>query len=523
MTKFSNQISLRTAIFAFFFLLISLLGGAQIYISYEGSLERLQELSKTRLESVAEKVDNQLTRDYFLSARLLDEHDMRTSSVLPLFFAQLDISDRFGSQTQIILLDQDLNLMSSNHPPRELAPTAYPYGINISQFTRGELSLFARLLLLRPEIIQTGRANWQNARWQVHLHRMELGGNKHYWIGVAEPLSELLADVYAHMNWQLSTMLFTIVLAYTFAWWLAGRLACSLVTLMQQSQSMRRFQFDRSISRVSSRLLEVNELGESVYTLQSTLEHFMSLIRQLCKTRELAALTGELAAVIRKLYGGDGAILWLPDDEDATCYKSMVHQGSGNAKALRLSLSSGEEPTDKTFEDAAWRWFAEQNLSCKHAELITLKDRFGENMGCLCVYFSQAPQIDASVRALVESYLQFATLALEGQHMLQQRKALFSSLIEMVASAIDAKSKYTGGHCQRVPELTLALAQSACECKEGHLADFDLSDDEWEALHIAAWMHDCGKVTTPEAIVDKATNWKRYITVFMRSALALRC
>ena len=61
MTKFSNQISLRTAIFAFFFLLISLLGGAQIYISYEGSLERLQELSKTRLESVAEKVDNQLT------------------------------------------------------------------------------------------------------------------------------------------------------------------------------------------------------------------------------------------------------------------------------------------------------------------------------------------------------------------------------------------------------------------------------------------------------------------------------
>lgn len=71
-------------------------------------------------------------------------------------------------------------------------------------------------------------------------------------------------------------------------------------------------------------------------------------------------------------------------------------------------------------------------------------------MGCLCVYFSQAPQIDVSVRALVESYLQFATLALERSRMLQ-RKALFTSLIEMVASAIDAKSKYTGGHCQRVP------------------------------------------------------------------------
>lgn len=505
MTTFSGQIRLRSAIFSLFFLLISLLGGSQIYISYEGSIERLQALSKTRLQLVAEMVDNQLTRDYFLSARSYEEHDMRSATVLPHLFDRLDDGDRFGSQTQIILLDQDLTLLNCNHPPHELTPTSYPHGMHISQFHRGELSLFPRLLLLRPAIMQTGRADWQSARWQVHLHRIELGSGKHYWIGVAEPLSELLADVYIHMNLQLSIMLLAIFMAYAFAWWLSGRLAGSLVTLMQQSQSMRRFQFKRTTSRVRSRLLEVNELGESVYTLQSTLEHFMSLIGQLCKTRKLDALTGELAAVIRKLYGGDGAIIWLPDDNDATGYKTMVNQGSCDARPLRLSLRPGEEPTDKTFADAVWHWFAEQDLSCKHLELIALKDRFGENMGWLCIYFSQVPHIDGSVRALVDSYLQFATLALESQRMLQQRKVLFTSLIEMVASAIDAKSKYTGGHCQRVPELTLALAQAACEYQEGQLADFRLSDDEWEALHIAAWMHDCGKVTTPEAIVDKAT------------------
>lgn len=505
MTRYSGQISLRTAIFALFFFLISLLGGIQIYISYEGSILRLQELSKTRLTLVAEKVDNKLTSDYFFSVSTLNKQNLRVNEVLPAFFDRIAINDRFGLQTQIVLLDQDLNLMSSNHPPRELSPTAYQSGMNISQFKRGELSLFARLLILRPEIMQSGRADWQSARWQVHLHRIDLGNNHHCWIGVAEPLSELLADVHASMNIQLETMLFIVFVAYALAWWLSGRLAGSLVTLMYQSQSMRRFQFNQSTSRVSSRLFEVNELGESVYTLQSTLEHFMSLIRQLCKTRDLDALTSELAAVIRKLYGGDGAIIWLPDDDDATVYKTMVNQGNCDANLLVLPSSANDLLTDAQVEEAVWCWFSEQNLSCKHIELISLKDRFGENMGYLCVYFCQIPQIDASVRALVESYLQFATLSLESQRMLHQRKALFSSLIEMVASAIDAKSKYTGGHCQRVPELTLALAQAACECDEGILANFTLSDEEWEALHIAAWMHDCGKVTTPEAIVDKAT------------------
>jgi hypothetical protein len=82
---------------------------------------------------------------------------------------------------------------------------------------------------------------------------------------------------------------------------------------------------------------------------------------------------------------------------------------------------------------------------------------------------------------------------------------LLDSFIELIASAIDAKSPYTGGHCQRVPELTKMLAKAACEAKDGPFADFDLTEEEWYELHISAWLHDCGKVTTPEYVVDKAT------------------
>lgn len=82
---------------------------------------------------------------------------------------------------------------------------------------------------------------------------------------------------------------------------------------------------------------------------------------------------------------------------------------------------------------------------------------------------------------------------------------LLESFIEVIARAIDAKSPYTGSHCQHVPVITRMLATAAVQEESGPLVDFELSPEEWYSLHIASWLHDCGKLTTPEYIVDKAT------------------
>jgi hypothetical protein len=105
----------------------------------------------------------------------------------------------------------------------------------------------------------------------------------------------------------------------------------------------------------------------------------------------------------------------------------------------------------------------------------------------------------------IEALASQAAVALDNAQLLAAQKKLLDSFIELIASAIDAKSPYTGGHCQRVPELTKMLAKAACDSTDGPFADFDLTEDEWYELHIAAWLHDCGKVTTPEYVVDKAT------------------
>lgn len=73
-----------------------------------------------------------------------------------------------------------------------------------------------------------------------------------------------------------------------------------------------------------------------------------------------------------------------------------------------------------------------------------------------------------------------------------------------MASAIDTKSPYTGSHCQRVPELTKMLTQVAQD-DNIHFPQFKMNKEKWEELHLAAWLHDCGKITTPEYVIDKAT------------------
>ena len=105
----------------------------------------------------------------------------------------------------------------------------------------------------------------------------------------------------------------------------------------------------------------------------------------------------------------------------------------------------------------------------------------------------------------ISAFCNLASLILENRKLNEDYGQLLESFIEVLARAIDAKSPYTGSHCQKVPIITKMLATAATEEKEGSLKDFEMSDDDWYALHIASWLHDCGKVTTPEYIVDKAT------------------
>lgn len=143
---------------------------------------------------------------------------------------------------------------------------------------------------------------------------------------------------------------------------------------------------------------------------------------------------------------------------------------------------------------------------------VPLSPRSDEVIGVLQLMNALDPETGAVIPfpteliSYVEALAAQSAVALENHNLLAAQKELMDSMIQILAGAIDAKSAYTGNHCKRVPELAAMLAKAAGEVTTGSLADFSFkTDDEWREFRVGAWLHDCGKVTTPEYVIDKAT------------------
>jgi HD-GYP domain-containing protein (c-di-GMP phosphodiesterase class II) len=142
---------------------------------------------------------------------------------------------------------------------------------------------------------------------------------------------------------------------------------------------------------------------------------------------------------------------------------------------------------------------------------VPMKDHENEIIGVLQLINARDPATGAIVafadtdQRLAESLASQAAIALTNRLLINHLENLFESFINLINAAIDDKSPYTGGHCERVPLLTMMLAEAVNNCRVGPLRDFTMSDKDRYELKIAGLLHDCGKVTTPVHVVDKAT------------------
>ena len=142
---------------------------------------------------------------------------------------------------------------------------------------------------------------------------------------------------------------------------------------------------------------------------------------------------------------------------------------------------------------------------------VPMKNHENEAIGVLQLINAVDPESGEIVpfslpdQRLAESLASQAAIALTNRMLIIQLEELFESFIKLINMAIDEKSPYTGGHCERVPQLTMMLAEAVNEMSEGPLAAFSMSDKDRYELKIAGLLHDCGKVTTPVHVVDKST------------------
>ncbi len=150
---------------------------------------------------------------------------------------------------------------------------------------------------------------------------------------------------------------------------------------------------------------------------------------------------------------------------------------------------------------------------------VPMKNHEGELIGVLQLINTKDPMtgeiapFSHSDQRLAESLASQAAIALTNRQLINQLEELFESFIELMNTAIDEKSPYTGGHCQRVPVLTMMLAEAVNDTYRGPLKEFNMTEKDRYELKIAGLLHDCGKVTTPVHVVDKATKLE---TIFDR-------
>ncbi len=151
---------------------------------------------------------------------------------------------------------------------------------------------------------------------------------------------------------------------------------------------------------------------------------------------------------------------------------------------------------------------------------VPMKNHEGELNGVLqLINATEDGQVGAFSKEhmeLVRSLASLAAVALTNKQLIENMEELFQGIARLIAKAIDEKSPYTGGHCKRVPELTMMLADAVHRHDQGPLADFSLTEADRHELSVAGWLHDCGKIATPEYVMDKASKLQ---TIFDRIAL----
>lgn len=134
------------------------------------------------------------------------------------------------------------------------------------------------------------------------------------------------------------------------------------------------------------------------------------------------------------------------------------------------------------------------------------------------------------VKELSRALASQAAVAITNARLIEELQNLFDSFIRVIAGAIDEKSPYTGGHIERVANLTMAIAERINQAKEGPFAPVEFTPDQMTELRLAAWLHDTGKITTPEYVVDKHTKLETIVDRlelvrlrFEMAKLSLKC
>ncbi len=284
---------------------------------------------------------------------------------------------------------------------------------------------------------------------------------------------------------------------------------------------------------------------QSAMDLFARLDQLNRIGAELSRERNIARLLENILEAAKTLTGADGGTLYsVTEDGSALHFEIMrtdsldIRLGGTTGKPIDLpdlplrrpdgspndalvaahaalhgrAVNIADAYSQQGFDFSGTRAF-DQRTGYRSRSFLTvpMTDHQGDLIGVLQLLNALDPETGQVVpfssadQSLSESLASQAAIALSNRLLITQLERLFESFVKLINIAIDEKSPYTGGHCERVPELTMMLAEAADATTTGPLADFHMSERDRYELQMAGLLHDCGKITTPVHVVDKAT------------------
>ncbi|MEV8472382.1 HD domain-containing phosphohydrolase [Ralstonia sp. UNC404CL21Col] len=352
--------------------------------------------------------------------------------------------------------------------------------------------------------------------WYTSTDQLTPTGGTPLFLISAVPQDELLKDARRQAWLGIGATGLVILFSLPLIWWSARRIAHPMEALADGMDAIRHFDFQQPIA-VRSSISEVSALGETSEHMRQTIQRFLTIVQAVSAEARLEQLLPVLLRKMLNAAGGSAGVLYLANDDALNARVAFDRAGNdvasmivpaGQDQALPLIRFTAGAMTPRagviTPDDIRAAGLAPltADASC-HAAAVPLVTREHALQGVILVL--RDTPIEPAQLAFVGMLANLCAGALEVRELSEAQRKLFDAFIQVMAGAIDAKSPHTGGHCGRVPELAKMLAHAACDATDGPYKAFQMTEAQWHALHVAAWLHDCGKVTTPEYVIDKAT------------------
>lgn len=367
--------------------------------------------------------------------------------------------------------------------------------------------------------------NANNQDWLSMVRSISLPNNIQYTLVIAIPTYELLSDainvLINSIIWLSGLLIILLFLTNK----LASKLTKPIHHLVKQTNQVREFNFDKKFD-FRSNIKEVNVLGNAMNQMNATITQFIEMNKLLAEEEDFSKLQKILLDKTIHICDAKAGVLYLMDDDKDMLtpqvtvidnvqlrdHRVVPLRINDLPKAIKRSIDQQEliqvGSTDTEFSSLTNSTginslTTDMNSAIHNLVLVPLYNRQNSLIGCLALLMEN--KLHSHHKAFIQAISRNAAISIETRQLIDSQDALFESFIMLLASAIDGKSSYTAEHCKRVPEIMKLLAQAADLSDVGPYADFKLTKDSKQAIHVAAWLHDCGKITTPEFVIDKAT------------------